>query len=62
MTIKSRVEKLEERTTPDQQLLVIRCRPSNGETIDQARERWLAENGMTKDDLERFRYVYTLGI
>ena len=41
MTIKSRVEKLEERTTPDQQVLFIRCRPRDGETLEQARDRWL---------------------
>jgi hypothetical protein len=62
MTIKSRVEKLEERTTPDQGVLFIHCRPRDGETLEQARDRWLAEQGMTRDDLQRFRYVFTLGI
>jgi hypothetical protein len=61
MTIKSRVEKLEERTTPDQQVLLIRCRPGDGETLEAARNRWLAEHDMTQDDLERYRYVYTFG-
>lgn len=59
MTIKSRVEKLQERTTPDQQVLFIRCRPREGETLDQARDRWLADHGMTTDDLQRFRCVFT---
>ena len=62
MTIKSRVEKLEERTTPDQQVLFIRCPPRKGETLGEAKARWLAEHGMTNDDLERFRYVYIFGI
>ena len=62
MTIKSRVEKLEERATPDQQFLFIRCPPRDGKTLDEAKARWLAEHGMTNDDLERFRYVWILGI
>lgn len=61
MTIKSRVEKLEERTIPDQQVLFIQCRPRDGETLHQARDRWLADHGMTRDDLQRFRHVYTFG-
>jgi hypothetical protein len=29
----------------------------SSETLEQARDRWLADHGMTKTDLERFRYV-----
>jgi hypothetical protein len=58
MTIKSRVEKLEERTTPDEQVLFIQCRPRDGETVEQALNRWLGEHEMTKEGLQRFRYVY----
>lgn len=62
MTIKSRVEKLEDRTTVNESdFLFIRCKPRDGETLDQARKRWLTDHGMTTDDLQRFRYVYTLG-
>jgi hypothetical protein len=62
MTIKTRVERLEERTTivePD--VLLVRCNPLDGETLDQARERWLAEHDITRERLERFRYVFTVG-